>query len=180
RQLVTIRTDCDIDDVPNSWDSLVPGKVDTDTLVDLYNEFGFRTWLRELTDNPDAIPEQDARLQAPAEAAPEKVDYVTMIDWDTFNQWLRRIRAASLVALDTETTGLDPMQARLVGVSLSIEPGQACYIPVAHRGPDNPQQLPRDEVLDQLRGWLEDDQAAKALHNAKSDTHVFANEAIAL
>ncbi|HLR12383.1 MAG TPA: 5'-3' exonuclease H3TH domain-containing protein, partial [Burkholderiaceae bacterium] len=142
RQLVTIRTDCDIDDVPNSWDSLVPGKVDTDTLVDLYNEFGFRTWLRELTDNPDAIPEQDARLQAPAEAAPEKVDYVTVIDWDTFNQWLRRIRAASLVALDTETTGLDPMQARLVGVSLSIEPGQACYIPVAHRGPDNPQQLP--------------------------------------
>src|SRR5699024_2756587 len=57
RQLVTIRTDCNIDDVPNSWDSLVPGKVDTDTLVDLYNEFGFRTWLRELTDNPDAIPE---------------------------------------------------------------------------------------------------------------------------
>src|SRR5699024_10844613 len=114
---------------------------DTDTLVDLYNEFGFRTWLRELTGDPDAIPEQDARLQAPAAAEPAKVEYETVTDWDAFNQWLGRIRGAELVALDTETTGLDPMQARLVGVSLAIEPGQACYIPVAHRGPDNTPQL---------------------------------------
>jgi DNA polymerase-1 len=84
------------------------------------------------------------------------------------------------VALDTETTSLDQMQARLVGLSLAVEPGVACYIPVAHRGPDGATQLPKAEVLARLKPWLEDAARAKLLHHAKYDAHVFANEGIKL
>ena len=55
------------------------------------------------------------------------------------------VEDAPLVALDTETTSLDEMQARLVGLSMAVKPGVACYIPVAHRGPEAGDQLPRDE-----------------------------------
>ncbi|NLC36896.1 MAG: DNA polymerase I, partial [Alcaligenaceae bacterium] len=85
-----------------------------------------------------------------------------------------------LVAMDTETTSLDPMAARLVGISLATAGGVACYIPVAHRGPDGVEQLAKAAVLERLRPWLEDAQAAKLLHNAKYDTHVFANEGVRL
>lgn len=86
------------------------------------------------------------------------------------------------MALDTEATSLDPMQARLVGLSLSVQAGQAVYVPVAHTGPDvlDEGQLEKEWVLEQLRPWLEDEQAAKVLHNAKYDTHVLANEGIKL
>src|SRR5690606_3884997 len=94
--------------------------------------------------------------------------------------WLERLRNADLVALDTETTSLDPMQARIVGLSLAVEPGRACYVPLSHRGPDAPSQLSMDEVWNCLRPWLEDPKAAKLLHNAKYDSHIFRNEGIAL
>jgi DNA polymerase-1 len=72
------------------------------------------------------------------------------------------------------------MQARLVGISFAVEPGVACYIPVAHRGPEAGEQLPKDQVLQRLRFWLEDPSAPKLLHNAKYDAHVLANEGIRL
>jgi DNA polymerase-1 len=101
-------------------------------------------------------------------------------DWDALQRWLDRARAATCVALDTETTSLEPMQARLVGISLSVAPGQACYIPVAHRGTDAQDQLPRNEVLAKMKSWLEDTAPTKLLHHAKYDTHIFANEGIDL
>jgi DNA polymerase-1 len=101
-------------------------------------------------------------------------------DWDALQRWLDRARAATCVALDTETTSLEPMQARLVGISLSVAPGQACYIPVAHRGTDAQGQLPRNEVLAKMKSWLEDTAPTKLLHHAKYDTHIFANEGIDL
>ncbi|HLU14509.1 MAG TPA: DNA polymerase I, partial [Burkholderiaceae bacterium] len=104
----------------------------------------------------------------------------TVLTWDAFERWFERIRSAKLVAMDTETTSLDPMLARLVGISLSTEPGVAAYIPVGHRGTDRADQLPREEVLERLKPWLEDEEAAKLLHNAKYDTHVLNNEGIAL
>src|SRR3546814_13304567 len=72
------------------------------------------------------------------------------------------------------------MQASLVGLSMAVAPGVACYIPVAHRGPDGADQLLKHEVLERLRAWLQDPARAKLLHNAKYDAHVFANEGIAL
>ncbi|NYT38420.1 DNA polymerase I [Allopusillimonas soli] len=180
RELLTIRTDCDIPEVPHGLGELLPRDPDRDALVQLYEEYGFRTWLRELTGDPERIPEQDSRQAADQPAAPMQTHYETILDMDSLSRWLARIQAAELVALDTETTSLDPMCARLVGLSLSTEPGHACYIPVAHRGPDHTPQLPKKDVLDRLRPWLEDAGAAKLLHNAKYDTHVLLNEGIAL
>src|SRR5690606_6042484 len=104
----------------------------------------------------------------------------TVQDEAALSRWIAALRGSTLVAMDTETTSLDPMAARLVGISLATAGGVACYIPVAHRGPDASVQLPKELVLERMRPWLEDPEAAKLLHNAKYDTHVLANEGIRL
>lgn len=180
RRLVTIKLDCDIPMVGEDLAELIPRPVDRKTLLSLYDSYGFRTWLRELSGEPERVPVQDSRIAHDAPTAPAEVSYETVLDWDAFERWLATLKAAPLVAMDTETTSLDPMQARLVGISLSVTAGSACYIPVGHRGPDRVEQLPRQEVLDRLRPWLEDTTAPKLLHNAKYDTHVMANEGVAL
>ncbi|MDS1142113.1 DNA polymerase I [Pusillimonas sp. SM2304] len=180
RQLLTVKTDCAIPDLADGLAGLAPRPVDREALIRLYDEYGFRTWLRELSGEPDRIPEQDSRQPAQPPEQPEALRYETISEWADFDRWLDTIESAGLVALDTETTSLDPMLARLVGISLSVEPGVACYIPVAHRGPDHAPQLPKQQVLDRLRPWLQNAQASKLLHNAKYDTHVFLNEGIAL
>ena len=103
-----------------------------------------------------------------------------MLTWPQFDAWLARIEAAELTALDTETTSLDSFAARIVGISLSVTPGEACYIPLAHTAPGAPDQLPRDEVLARLKPWLAAVDRKKVLQNAKYDQHVFANHGIAL
>ncbi|MBB5216847.1 DNA polymerase-1 [Parapusillimonas granuli] len=182
RKLITVKTDCDMAELGIGMDTLVPREPDRAKLVELYDAFGFRTWLRELTGDHERIPAQDSRIAADAPAPPpaDDIRYETILDRDALDGWLAKLRSAELVALDTETTSLDPMAARLVGISLSVKAGEACYIPVAHRGPDRVEQLPRQEVLDRLRPWLEDPSARKLLHNAKYDSHVFLNEGVAL
>jgi DNA polymerase-1 len=106
------------------------------------------------------------------------VRYDTILTWDAFNLWLAKIEAADLVALDTETTSLDEMRAEIVGISFSVTPGEAAYIPVAHRYPDAPEQLPRDEVLAKLTPWLQNPARAKLGQHVKYDRHVFANHGI--
>lgn len=98
---------------------------------------------------------------------------------------MRLLDASELVCIDTETTSIDPMLAQLVGLSLSVEPGQACYIPVAHRGPDvsgldAAGQLSREAVLARMKPWLEDAARKKVGQHLKYDAHVFANHGIAL
>lgn len=180
RQLVTIKTDCDIPELASGLSALAPTPLDRDTLISLYNEYGFRSWLRELTGDADLVPEQDSRQPQETPQAPEQLDYQTVNNWADFDRWLKAIESAELVAFDTETTSLDPMQARLVGLSMSVQAGIACYIPVAHRGPDHTPQLPKQEVLERLRPWLENPKAHKLLHNAKYDTHVLMNEGVTL
>ena len=192
RQLVTIKCDCELPETLTDITHLAPRAQDTAKLEHYFNEYGFRTWLRELTGNEDQLPTQDrskasaapSAPQAAAEAVPvltiTSTDYRTLLDKAEFLQWVDKLQQAELVALDTETTSLDPMQARLVGLSFSVEPGQACYIPLAHRGPDQVQQLDKAWVLEQLKPWLTSSKAAKLLHNAKYDAHVFANEGITL
>lgn len=180
RQLVTIKTDCDIPGFDGDWSMFAPTPPDRDALIQLFEDYGFRTWLRELTGDAQRIPDQDSRVNTDAVPEPVPASYETVLTWDAFERWFERIRSAKLVAMDTETTSLDPMLARLVGISLSTEPGVAAYIPVGHRGTDRADQLPREEVLERLKPWLEDEEAAKLLHNAKYDTHVLNNEGIAL
>ncbi len=180
RRLVTIKTDCDIPVISDGLSALVPAAPDRKALLGLYDQYGFRTWLRELSGDPERVPSQDSRIAADAPPPVSEVNYETVVTWPRFEHWLDQIQKAKLVAIDTETTSLDPMRARLVGVSLSVTPGVACYIPVGHHGPDHPEQLPRQDVLTRLRPWLEDSAAHKLLHNAKYDAHVFLNEGITL
>lgn len=178
RELITVKVDCETD-VNGGLDALVPGPVDRDTLIDLFERYGFRSWLRELTGDASRVPAQDARVAVDPPPAPAAA-YETVLDQAALDRWVEALQGSELVAMDTETTSLDPMAARLVGISLSMKGGEACYIPVAHRGPDVVRQLSKDAVLARLRPWLENPDAAKLLHNAKYDAHVLANEGIRL
>lgn len=182
RELLTVKTDCDLTAVVPNIDMLKPQDPQKSDLIALYERYGFRTWLRDLTGEPDRVPVGDKRV-APVEArpsAPDRVDYQTVTDMAALDQWINLLNQSDVVALDTETTSLDAMQARLVGISLSVAAGKACYIPVAHRGTDAHIQLPIADVLQRLKPWLEDKRPTKVLHHAKYDTHVFANEGIDL
>jgi DNA polymerase-1 len=115
---------------------------------------------------------------APAQRAPV-LSYESVLSAGQLEDWLARISQDEPVAIDTETTSLDPMAAKLVGISLCTEAGHACYIPLAHRYPGAPDQLPFDETLSRLKGWLESDHP-KIGQNLKYDRHVLANHGIAL
>jgi DNA polymerase-1 len=182
RELLTVKIDCDLTrEVPNI-ETLIPKRPDQDALVKLYERYGFRSWLRELTGEQARVPTGDARVpvEAVKPTAPAHQHYEMVTEWSQLDVWLAKLAVADCVALDTETTSLEPMQARLVGISLSVEAGSACYIPVGHRSTDSQGQLPKDEVLTRMKAWLEDARPTKLLHHAKYDTHVFANEGIDL
>ena len=114
----------------------------------------------------------------PAQREPV-VAYETVLTPLQLDDWLGRITQAQPVAVDTETTSLDPMSARVVGISLCTQAGHACYIPLAHRYPGAPDQLPVDDTLARLKAWLESDHP-KIGQNLKYDRHVLANHGIAL
>ncbi|MCJ9714530.1 DNA polymerase I, partial [Bordetella hinzii] len=146
RQLLTVKDDCDLGAFLSSPEDLKPREPDRETLGALYDRYGFRTWLRELSGDAERVPTGDARAAEVAHEAPAEQHYQIITEWTDLEAWMARVDAASLVALDTETTSLDEMQARLVGISMAVEPGVACYIPLAHRGPEAGTQLPRHEV----------------------------------
>ena len=104
--------------------------------------------------------------------------YECVVDELALDRWLKKIESAQLTAVDTETTGLDALAAELVGISLSVTPGEACYIPVAHRNGET--QLDRNLVLSRMRSWLESSSHAKVGQNLKYDSHIFANYGITL
>ena len=190
RQLVTIKTDCDlaghVEGMP-AIDSIAIGVEQTSALRDFYQKFGFKGLARALeSPAPPAMPAGASRdlFASPeatfvAEAAQgREVVYETILTWDDFDRWLAKLQAADLAALDTETTSLDELRAEIVGLSFSVEPGAAAYLPLRHTGPDAPEQLPIDEVLARLRPWLEDASRPKLGQHIKYDRHVFANHGI--
>ncbi|NND53434.1 MAG: DNA polymerase I, partial [Gammaproteobacteria bacterium] len=172
-KLATIETGLELDHSP---DSLTLNKADNATLRDLFTRLELRTLLNKLDDDADG----EANGAPATPAAPDETDYVTLFTKKDFNAWLKKIKAAKLVAFDTETTSLDYMDAVIVGVSFAIAEGEACYVPVAHNYPGSPDQLDRTWVLDTLQPWLEDDSKAKVGHNLKYDAHVLANHDITL
>ena len=180
KKLVTVA--CDLSNLPAPG-SLTTAPRDTDALREIYTRYQFRTWLGEI-DGPEAaaaVPAREGLAEKPmAPANPVEVNYETVFSWPQLDAWLAKIEAAELTALDTETTSLDSFAARIVGVSLSVTPGEACYIPLAHTAPGVADQLPREAVLAKLKPWLESAEHKKVLQNAKYDQHVFANHGIAL
>ena len=185
RELITVKTDCDlVNHVVSIEESLVGRPEDKEALRDFFQRYGFKTMLRELSQGPG--------VGAPALNSPEgaqetlpgmpiiKGDYELVTTWDQLDQWLALANAAELTSVDTETTSLDPMTAQMVGISLSVEAGKGAYIPVAHRYAGVPEQLPREEVLERMRGWLEDPSKPKLGQNLKYDMHIFNNHGVTL
>src|SRR5690606_37113077 len=111
---------------------------------------------------------------------PAKGTYELILTDDALQAWRRKLATADAIAFDTETDSLDPMRARLVGISLAVDPCSAAYIPLAHDYPGAPAQLDRAHVLDTLRPLLEDAQRSKIAQNAKYDMHVLARHGITL
>src|SRR5699024_7705558 len=143
RQLVTVKSDCALAVIDDDPESLTPVPHEKDLLIELFQVFGFRTFLRELTNDPDieresgrrqkrreTQTEADVAVTASDEGAiiePETISYHTITTEDEHTAWLHKLQEADIVALDTEATSLDPMQARLVGLSFSIQPGEGAY-----------------------------------------------------
>ena len=192
RQLVTIKTDCDLSGHVHGLPDL--GQLARhprrfEELRAFYERFQFRSLLKTLLEKEGAAAPStpavggtgdlfsEARPSG-ADSAGHASDYQAITTWTDFDAWLTRIDQAALTAIDTETTSLNPMQARILGISLSVEPGKAVYIPLGHEAPDAPEQLPLDEVLQRLRPWLEDAGKLKLGQNIKYDRHVFANHGI--
>ncbi len=187
RRLLTIRTDCDLDgwvpDLP-AIDSIAVKAMDTHALAVFYEKYGFKGLARMLARAPSgkaASRAESSLFEDPEVAASPRVTtstYDTVLTWQAFERWLGRIESAELVAVDTETTSLDEMRARIVGLSVSVTPGEAAYIPLVHTYPDAPAQLPCEQVLARLKPWLEDAGKKKLGQHIKYDRHVFANHGI--
>ena len=172
RDLATIRQNLEL---ATAIDDLAPAAADTAALRRLYSRYELRTLLRQLDegaggDSGDVTESVEKK----------KGDYETVFSWDVFDRWLEKIKNADLVAFDTETTSLNYMEAEIVGLSLSVQAGEAAYIPVAHDYMAAPAQLPRDEVLAKLKAYLEDPKHNKVGHHLKYDAHVLARYDIAL
>ncbi|MBL8397934.1 MAG: DNA polymerase I [Candidatus Accumulibacter sp.] len=181
RRLLTIR--CDVD-LPLTLAELTPRVIDAPRLVELFTHFEMRSWLKETSQTvvnalPLAAPTPPSP-PPPADGTAHRADYETILDWPTFERWLTKIESCPLTALDSETTSLDPLAARLVGLSLAVAPGEAAYLPLGHAYPGAPAQLPRDEALARLQPWLQSPRHAKIGQHLKYDQHVFANHGIAL
>jgi len=187
RQLATIRTDLDIAEDPFGFARQQP---DVAKLRELYMRLEFRGLLKALDSPPDAdggeslpraepVPIVAAPAQVPTPPAVPR-HYETVFDLERLQHWVQELGKAELFAFDTETTSLDYMQARIVGLSFCIESGKAAYLPLAHRYAGAPPQLDLEQTLAQLKPWLEDANRAKLGHHLKYDAHVLANHGIAL
>ncbi|QWC96438.1 DNA polymerase I [Polynucleobacter paneuropaeus] len=189
RQLITVKTDCDLSSHVPSLDELHAKPEDSQLLRELFERYAFKTWLREVeqaggssqvTSPSSAVLEATTSLSPEAGAMHSAVEknYECILDEASLDKWIQKIQEASLTAVDTETTSLDALAAQLVGISLSVTSGEACYIPVGHL--NAPEQLKRDDVLDRLKPWLESKTHYKVGQNLKYDAHIFANYGITL
>lgn len=170
-QLATIKLDCALKETVAD---LALGEPDRETLKEQYRELEFRSWLEELLNAEDAPAEETGDAEKPV------TEYVTVTDERVLEDWIRRLEAAPLFAVDLETTSLAYMHADIVGVCLAVTAGEAAYIPLAHDYPGAPDQLHREAVLERLRPLLEDAGRPKLGQNLKYDMSVLARAGITL
>lgn len=189
-QLATIKTDVEL---PKQLIDLHIQTPDYTKLAELYQQCEFRRWLAEVqsaekinTVRSEAVAEpQTTQVSAPQALAanPTQLDrsgYQTILTAQAFDELLSLLQQTELVAFDTETTSLDYMQADLVGMSFAVAPGQAYYLPLGHDYIGAPEQLPLTEMLQKLKGWLENPDKAKVGQNLKYDMSVLARYNISL
>ncbi len=207
RRLVTVK--CDVE-LPVKFDQLVAPQQDTEKLRGLFESFGFKSWLREISQSAVLLPlpkgegwgggetgeHSSASKSTPTLTLPrgerelehstgelfrnDTSHYESILTEAQLDAWIAKLMQAPLVSIDTETTGLDVMNEQLVGISFSIEVHHAAYLPLAHHYPGAPDQLNREHALQKLKHWLESPQHKKLGQNLKYDQHIFANHGIAL
>ena len=166
-QLATVKCDVALEEGPAD---LKIGTPDEDALRQLFAELEFKTWLAELGGLNEA-DQEDGR---------DSAQYEIVLDKKALSRWLKRLSDAPLFAFDTETTSIDAMRARIVGVSFAVAPGEGAYVPLAHDYLDAPQQLNREDVLEALRPLLEDPDQEKVGQNLKYDCTVLSHHGISL
>jgi DNA polymerase-1 len=193
RRLITVK--CDVSDLPACRDLVAPPQ-DRETLARLYEQLNFRTWLRELAASPvvpvevsvpqpvtpsasSDLPVAESVVEGEA-ARTDGAHYKTILTDTQLFDLIEKLMSAELVCVDTETTGLDVMDAKLVGISFAIKAHEAFYLPLAHIYPGAPDQLDREQTLLKLKPWLESESHKKLGQNLKYDKHIFANHGISL
>ena len=175
-ELATIKTDIDL---PQALSEIEHDKVESAKLLELFKEYEFKTWIRDLEQEVEA-QESDAEPSSEAPALSAEQNYQTILTEADFKIWLEKLEQAELFAFDTETTSLNYMEAQVVGLSFSVSPGEAAYLPVAHDYLDAPEQLDRNWVFKQLKPVLESEAHRKVGQNLKYDRNVLANHGITL
>ncbi len=184
RDLVTLRIDAPVE---HAVDDLIAVPPDPATLGEFLRTHGFKSMLAQMG---DLVGAPGGAAAEAAEAPPAERDYTLVTDAAALDRWIAEAVRAGAVAVDTETTSLDSMRAELVGVSLSVEPGRACYVPLAHvapgaaapdlieGAPEAPPQIPLDDAVRALKPLLEDPGVLKIGHNIKYDAEVLARYGI--
>ena len=199
RELITIR--CDVG-IQESLSHLAPRAMDKNKLAELFERFDFKSWRRELdsmggepisttslimpTSSDDSFaPTSESITATPTETVIDYTpvtsrNYATILNEADLDLWLNKISQAPLVCFDTETTSLDPMNAKIVGMSFSIEAGSGAYLPLTHDYFDAPEQLNFAATLARVKPILENPAIQKVGQNLKYDQHVLANHDIQL
>ena len=169
RQLTTIKCDVELEQTPNDLTIL-----DTNTVLlqEFYADLEFRAWLKELEEHNNS-PETEIVEQ-------HRVQYETILDEKTLDEWIKKIKDSKIFAVDTETTSLDAQQANLVGLSFAVTPGEAAYLPLGHTYTGVPEQLPFKNTIEKLKPVLEDPDQAKTGQNLKYDAEVLLNVGVEL
>lgn len=214
--LATIKTDVALD---VTYDQLVTQPQQRDQLVELFGRYEFKRWLNEVMNDSNPVTQTSAEkipnnyqatqaVSAEQKSAPfakveiDRTAYDCVNSPELFTKWLAKLQMAQLVAVDTETDNLDAMQANLVGISFGLENGEACYIPLAHKGKITqptqvdlfgeseaeldeveallPNQLNKADCLAQLKPILENPNIRKIGQNIKYDLTIFARHGIEL
>ncbi len=184
KELVTLKTDLDL---PVGPERLLIADQDKVALREHYRRWGFRSWLPDVNgaarappEAPAPEPEAPSGLQAQEEVDTPEENYETVLTVEHLERWIDKLAGADIFAFDTETTSLDYMRAELVGLSFSVRPGEAAYVPVAHNYDGAPKQISRRKVLEKLRPLLESEKPLVVGQNLKYDRNVLANYRIGL
>ncbi|MBE5253950.1 DNA polymerase I [Mixta mediterraneensis] len=188
-QLATIKTDVELE---LTCEQLTVNEPDVVALQALFSRYEFKRWLVDLQDGKwlqgkksnqqaqKALSDEPAQQQKETESMLSADGYVTILDQQTFESWIDKLKKSDVFAFDLETDSLDTLSASIVGIGFAVAPGEAAYLPVAHDYLDAPEQLDRNAVLEQLKPLLEDDKAYKVGQNLKYDRGVLKNYGIEL
>lgn len=175
RDLVTIKCDVELAENPETLKRQTP---DNGALSELFGHFEFKTWLAEAKAGGSAAASNSSTASASKTEAVVKeitAKYETIFTDEVFTQWLKKLEQADCFSFDLETTSLDYMQAKIVGLSFCVKEGEAAYVPVGHDYLDAPVQLDRNMVLEKFKPLLEDKNICKLGQNLKYDMNVLGN-----